>query len=64
MQEYFYNDYALINAVLNKNGMLEISAENKDYLKNMTEFTESDKIVYKFSDSNNWSKDTFIKIYE
>ncbi|HHS6525860.1 TPA: McrB family protein [Campylobacter jejuni] len=64
LQEYFYNDYALINAVLNKNGMLEISAENKDYLKNMTEFTESDKIVYKFSDSNNWSKDTFIKIYE
>ncbi|HHT6932832.1 AAA family ATPase [Campylobacter jejuni] len=64
LQEYFYNDYALINAVLNKNDMLEISVENKDYLKNMTEFIESDKIVYKFSDSNNWSKDTFIKIYE
>lgn len=52
LQEYFYNDYALIDAVLNKNGMLEIR------------FIESDKIVYKFSDSNNWSKDTFIKIYE
>ncbi|QYH12272.1 McrB family protein [Campylobacter jejuni] len=64
LQEYFYNDYALIDAVLNKNGMLEISVKNKDYLKNMTEFIESDKIVYKFSDSNNWSKDTFIKIYE
>ncbi|HBK6304231.1 TPA: AAA family ATPase, partial [Campylobacter jejuni] len=25
LQEYFYNDYALIDAVLNKNGMLEIS---------------------------------------
>ncbi|EEU4917858.1 AAA domain-containing protein, partial [Campylobacter jejuni] len=49
LQEYFYNDYALIDAVLNKNGMLEISVENKDYLKNMTEFIESDKIVYKFS---------------
>ncbi|EOH4168317.1 AAA family ATPase, partial [Campylobacter jejuni] len=48
LQEYFYNDYALINAVLNKNDMLEISVENKDYLKNMTEFIESDKIVYKF----------------
>ncbi|ENO0877497.1 McrB family protein [Campylobacter jejuni] len=48
LQEYFYNDYALIDAVLNKNGMLEISVENKDYLKNMTEFIESDKIVYKF----------------
>ncbi|EIX6106050.1 McrB family protein, partial [Campylobacter jejuni] len=33
LQEYFYNDYALIDAVLNKNGMLEISVENKDYLK-------------------------------
>lgn len=64
LQEYFYNDYALIDAVLNKNGMLEISVENKDYLKNMTEFIESDKVVYKFSGSNNWSKDTFIKIYE
>ncbi|ECP3023534.1 AAA domain-containing protein [Campylobacter jejuni] len=64
LQEYFYNDYALIDAVLNKNGMLEISVENKDYLKNMTEFIESDKIVYKFSDSNNWNKDTFIKIYK
>ncbi|WP_283794988.1 McrB family protein [Campylobacter jejuni] len=64
LQEYFYNDYALIDAVLNKNDMLEISVENKDYLKNMTEFIESDKVVYKFSDSNNWSKDTFIKIYE
>ncbi|HEF3580261.1 TPA: AAA family ATPase [Campylobacter jejuni] len=64
LQEYFYNDYALIDAVLNKNGMLEISVENKDYLKNITEFIESDKIVYKFSDSNNWSKDTFIKIYK
>ncbi|RTJ97145.1 AAA family ATPase, partial [Campylobacter jejuni] len=40
LQEYFYNDYALIDAVLNKNGMLEISVENKDYLKNMTEFIE------------------------
>ncbi|EAJ6631341.1 AAA family ATPase, partial [Campylobacter jejuni] len=46
LQEYFYNDYVLIDAVLNKNGMLEISVENKDYLKNMTEFIESDKIVY------------------
>ncbi|MDK2120334.1 McrB family protein [Campylobacter jejuni] len=61
LQEYFYNDYALIDAVLNKNGMLEISVENKDYLKNMTEFIESDKVVYKFSDSNNWSKDTLYK---
>ncbi|EDO7753814.1 AAA domain-containing protein [Campylobacter coli] len=64
LQEYFYNDYALIDAVLNKNGMLEISVENKDYLKNMTEFIESDKVIYKFSDSKVWNENTFIKIYK
>ncbi|EID4796568.1 AAA family ATPase [Campylobacter lari] len=65
LQEYFYNDYALIDAVLNKNGMLEnIIVENKDYLKNMTEFIESDKVIYKFSDSQKWDEATFKKIYE
>ncbi|AJC90130.1 McrBC 5-methylcytosine restriction system, component McrB [Campylobacter subantarcticus] len=65
LQEYFYNDYALIDAVLNKNGMLEnVIVENKDYLKNMTEFIESDKVIYKFSDSQKWDEATFKKIYE
>ncbi|TDJ86576.1 restriction endonuclease [Campylobacter volucris] len=64
LQEYFYNDYALIDAVLNKNGMLEKQDINNNYLKNMTELTENDKIIYKFSDSKDWNKDTFIKIYK
>lgn len=65
LQEYFYNDYALIDAVLNKNGMLEnVIVENKDYLKNMIEFIESDKVIYKFSDSQKWDEATFKKIYE
>ncbi|MCV3530619.1 AAA family ATPase [Campylobacter sp. CNRCH_2007_0968H] len=65
LQEYFYNDYALIDVVLNKNGMLEnVIVENKDYLKNMTEFIESDKVIYKFSDSQKWDEATFKKIYE
>ncbi|EAL2830734.1 AAA family ATPase [Campylobacter lari] len=65
LQEYFYNDYALIDTVLNKNGMLEnVIVENKDYLKNMTEFIESDKVIYKFSDSQKWDEATFKKIYE
>lgn len=51
LQEYFYNDYALIDAVLNKNGMLEKQDINNNYLKNMTEIIESDKVIYKFSDS-------------
>lgn len=64
LQEYFYNDYALIDAVLNKNGMLEKQDINSDYLKHMTDFIESDKVIYKFSDSQKWDEATFKKIYE
>ncbi|HHP0355550.1 TPA: McrB family protein [Campylobacter lari subsp. concheus] len=64
LQEYFYNDYALIDAVLNENGMLEKQDTNNDYLKNMTDFIESGNVVYKFSDSEDWVENTFIKIYE
>lgn len=64
LQEYFYNDYALIDAVLNENGMLEKQDTNNDYLKNMTDFIESDKVIYKFSDSQKWDENTFKKIYE
>lgn len=64
LQEYFYNDYALINAVLNKNGMLKKQDTNNDYLKNMTEFIENDKVIYEFSDSKKWDETTFRKIYE
>ncbi|MCR8705247.1 AAA family ATPase [Campylobacter sp. 2352 PW] len=64
LQEYFYNDYALIDAVLNKNGMLEKQDINSDYLKNMKDFIERDNGIYKFSNSKDWNKSTFIKIYE
>ncbi len=64
LQEYFYNDYALINAVLNDNGMLEKQDINSNYLKSITEFIESDRVIYKFSDSKDWKEETFIKIYE
>lgn len=64
LQEYFYDDYALINMVLNDNGMLKKQDTNNDYLKNMKDFIESDKVVYKFSDSEDWVENTFIKIYE
>ncbi|HEB9285047.1 AAA family ATPase [Campylobacter coli] len=64
LQEYFYNDYALINAVLNDNGILEKQDINSNYLKSITEFIESDRVIYKFSDSKDWKEETFIKIYE
>lgn len=63
LQEYFYNDYALINVVLNDNGMLEKQDIDKKYLKNIQEF-ENDKIIYKFSNSKYWDEKTFIDIYE
>ncbi|XAK44923.1 AAA family ATPase [Campylobacter coli] len=64
LQEYFYNDYALINAVLNDNGILEKQDINSNYLKSITEFIESDRVIYKFSDSKVWNENTFIKIYK
>ncbi|MCV3427331.1 AAA family ATPase [Campylobacter sp. IFREMER_LSEM_CL1904] len=64
LQEYFYNDYALIDAVLNENGMLKKQDKNNDYLKNITNFIERDNGIYKFSNSKDWDKSTFIKIYE
>lgn len=33
MQEYFYNDYALINAVLNDNGMIFEDKKDDKYLQ-------------------------------
>ncbi|CAM4115935.1 McrB family protein [Campylobacter armoricus] len=63
LQEYFYNDYALIDAVLNENGMLEKQDTNNDYLKNITNFIERDNGIYKFSDSQKWDETTFKKIY-
>ncbi|HEB9322062.1 TPA: AAA family ATPase [Campylobacter coli] len=66
LQEYFYNDYALISAVLNDNGMIEKCERNEKYLhkiKNLDN-VESDRVIYKFSDSKDWKEETFIKIYE
>lgn len=61
LQEYFYNDYALINMVLNKNGMLEKQDANSDYLKNIKNFIERDNDIYKFSNSKDWDETTFEK---
>ncbi|EAL4712217.1 AAA family ATPase, partial [Campylobacter lari] len=64
LQEYFYDDYALINMVLNDNGMLEKKDTNSDYLKNITNFIERDNGIYEFSNSKDWDESTFVKIYE
>lgn len=49
LQEYFYNDYALIDAVLNHNGMIKIeNEENAKYLQKIKNLdnVDSEKVIY------------------
>lgn len=62
-QEYFYEDYAKINAVLNDNEMIKIKAKSK-YLKSVEDFIDEDKKVYEITRSDKWKKENFTKIYE
>ncbi|WP_407918844.1 AAA family ATPase [Helicobacter didelphidarum] len=66
LQEYFYEDYAKIDAVLNGNGMIE-SQTMQDLKINLSdELVDNDKKVYRIKDSNDkiWNYvETYIKIY-
>lgn len=62
LQEYFYDDYAKINAVLNNNGMLESKTINN--MKSLDEFVDSEKKVWKITDSSKWDIETFKAIYK
>ncbi|EAL9472482.1 AAA family ATPase, partial [Campylobacter coli] len=48
LQEYFYNDYALISAVLNDNGMIEKCEKDDKYLQKIKNLdnVDSEKIIY------------------
>ncbi|HIF9959831.1 TPA: McrB family protein [Campylobacter coli] len=48
LQEYFYNDYALISAVLNDNGMIEKCEKDDEYLQKIKNLdnVDSEKIIY------------------
>lgn len=61
LQEYFYDDYAKINAVLNDNGMLESKKMN---IQSLEEFVDREKQIWKITDSSEWSMDTFQTIYK
>ncbi|MBZ7935874.1 AAA family ATPase [Campylobacter sp. B0100352/1] len=69
LQEYFYDDYASINAVLNDNRMVE-KAENKenDYLHSIKKLeTYDEKTIYNINPFDNeiWDEiETYQKIYE
>ncbi len=65
LQEYFYNDYALISAVLNDNGMIEKCEKDDKYLQKIKNLdnVDSEKIIYNIASFDNkiWSD---IKTYQ
>lgn len=65
LQEYFYNDYALISAVLNDNGMIEKCEKDDKYLQKIKNLdnVDSEKIIYNIAlfDNKIWND---IKTYQ
>ncbi|MWV61067.1 AAA domain-containing protein [Helicobacter saguini] len=63
LQEYFYEDYAKIDAVLNGNKMIE-SKSMSDLKVNLSDdFVDSEKRVYRITESSKWNIETFTDIY-
>ncbi|MGX2971016.1 McrB family protein [Helicobacter sp. T3_23-1059] len=63
LQEYFYDDYKKIQAVLNDNQMIQ-SKPKPDFLGKFNDEIDSEKVVYEITDSNSWDTLTFTKIYQ
>ncbi|HID0741370.1 TPA: AAA family ATPase [Campylobacter jejuni] len=65
LQEYFYNDYALINAVLNDNGMIFEDKKDDKYLQKIKNLdsVNSERNIYNIAsfDDKIWDK---IEIYQ
>ncbi len=64
LQEYFYDDYAKIDAVLNGNGMVESKSMSDLGVRLSEDFVDSEKRVYRITESRAWNVTTFAKIYE
>lgn len=64
LQEYFYDDYAKIDAVLNYNKMVESKSMSDLGVTLSDDFVDSEKRVYRITDSSAWDATTFTKIYE
>lgn len=64
LQEYFYDDYAKINAVLNDNGMLESKTMRDMKISLSDEFVDSEKKIWTITDSSKWDIETFQTIYK
>lgn len=64
LQEYFYDDYAKIDAVLNYNKMVESKSMGDLGVNLSDDFVDSEKRVYRITNSSAWNATTFTKIYE
>ena len=64
LQEYFYDDYANIDAVLNGNGMIKPFSKQDLKVNLNDDFVDSDKKVYRITDSSMWKKENFQRIYD
>lgn len=63
LQEYFYDDYKKIQAVLNNNNMVQ-SKPQPDFLNKFHDEIDSEKDVYAITDFEQWDERSFVQIYE
>ncbi|BEG57342.1 hypothetical protein NHP21005_10300 [Helicobacter sp. NHP21005] len=76
LQEYFYDDYAKIDIVLNGNGMLKNETiedamkdgavavkDDKKLRKSFNGFVDTDKRIYEITESDEWEAKSFREIY-
>lgn len=63
LQEYFYDDYKKIQAVLNDNQMIKPKPK-PNFLGKFNDEVDSEKVVYEIADSHLWNSQTFITIYQ
>lgn len=63
LQEYFYDDYKKIQAVLNDNQMIKPKPK-PNFLGKFNDEVDSEKVVYEIADFHLWNSQTFITIYQ
>ena len=63
LQEYFYDDYAKIDVVLNGNGMIESKSRQDLGITIGDEFIDSEKRICEITNSSTWDINSFLKIY-
>lgn len=63
LQEYFYDDYKKIQAVLNDNQMIKPKPK-PNFLGKFDDEVDSEKVVYQITNSNKWNEKNFLRIYD